>query len=61
MSLYSQVENIVYLKHTSTSAESPYVENSNRPDSLLNIMRDAIIVWQSEPPEENFVARPVKK
>ena len=43
-----QNENIVYKNYTSTSIERKYHEDSNRPDSLISIMRDHIVIWRDE-------------
>jgi len=48
MSMNKESENIVYKDYTSTSIEKKYLNNSNRPDSLINIMRDYLIIWQEK-------------
>lgn len=52
------VENIVYLNYTSTSIESPYHDDSSRPDSLPNIMRDNIIILPTDIPEDRQDNKP---
>ena len=56
----SIIKNIVYLDHTSTSIECPCKDDSNRPDGLLNIMRDNIIILQPEPHENIQNDKPAK-
>jgi hypothetical protein len=51
MGINEMVKNIVYVDYTSTSRECAYSDDSNRPDSLLNIMRDNVIIIDSNPPE----------
>ena len=51
MGINDMVKNIVYVDYTSTSRECTYSDDSNRPDSLLNIMRDNVVIIDSESSE----------
>jgi hypothetical protein len=52
MNIRKESENIVYKDYTSTSIEKKYLDDSSRPDSLINIMRDCVIILQEEHVEE---------
>lgn len=59
------VENVVYVNYLNSSIETSFFEDSSKPDSLSNILKNSVIIFDPqylpEQESENSCTSSVKK